>query len=260
MMKNFSSKRNALLALGCLALCLPVYAQDPPTAGGQNPAPMRCPMCGQVMGPNAGNRPMMQHQPGMMMGMQGQNMNLREPAPQGRMGQGPQPGMMGMGMGRGMGMLPRRAMRPAGPMQGMIRQPQPEPPNPPGLDPLLRNAQVQKELGITSEQRQKLQDIGFESAKAGIQAKASAEVLKLELDRLIGMENPDKAAIDKKLQEISQAQTAMMRANIMARLDERNVLTKEQRARLPEVIQKLRPQPPGQPMPQKQATATKPAP
>ena len=55
---------------------------------------------------------------------------------------------------------------------------------------------------------------------------------RLELARLESAENPDRTAIDKKIQEISQGQASLMRAEINARLDVRSLLTKEQREKL----------------------------
>lgn len=108
----------------------------------------------------------------------------------------------------------------------------------PPLPQLLRSPQFQKELGLTEEQQQKLKDIGFNTAKAGIQQSAELRVRRLELARLMEAENPDRAAIDKKLQEISQAQAALSRSRINALLDGRAVLTAEQRAKVKELLQK----------------------
>ncbi len=55
-------------------------------------------------------------------------------------------------------------------------------------------------------------------------------------------ESPDRAAIDKKIQEISQARTALMKTRANELLDVRAVLTKEQRDKIREIMQ-TRPQP-----------------
>lgn len=123
----------------------------------------------------------------------------------------------------------RRIVRPPGAFGPQGRPPLPQ---------LLRSPQFQKELGLTEEQQQKLKDIGFNTAKAGIQQSAELRVRRLELARLMEAENPDRAAIDKKLQEISQAQAAMSRSRINALLDGRAVLTAEQRAKVKELLQK----------------------
>jgi Spy/CpxP family protein refolding chaperone len=146
------------------------------------------------------------------------------------MQQGPGGGMGGGMMQPGPGMGPGgarpglRAAMPRGPMAG---------PNQDGAGlRMLRRPDVQKELGITDEQRKKLEDLAFNAEKAAIQGRAGMQVAWLELARIESAENPDRAAIDKKIQEISQAQASLMRAEINARLDVRSLLTKEQREKL----------------------------
>ena len=98
--------------------------------------------------------------------------------------------------------------------------------------PDLLRPEIQKELAITAEQRQKLSDIRFNEEKESIQHRAALEIQRLELSRLTEAENPDRAAIDKKIQEVTQEEAALMRASINARLNTRAVLTAEQRAKL----------------------------
>ena len=202
------SKRVALYAGVLLAFAFCIL---PPAIGQENPAP-----------PQGGPMPdcckMMQRTPGMrMMGMGS-----------GMMQQGPGMGMQQQGPGRGMGpggpQPGLRAMMPRAPMAG---------PNQDGAGlRMLRRPEVQKELGITDEQRKKLEDLAFNVEKAAILGRAAMQVSWLELSRLESAENPDRAAIDKKIQEISQAQASLMRAEINARLDVRTLLTKEQREKL----------------------------
>jgi Spy/CpxP family protein refolding chaperone len=136
--------------------------------------------------------------------------------------QGPGPGMQGPGM-RG----------PGGP--GMMR-------GGPGMGPresmpdLLR-PEIQKELAITAEQRQKLEDIRFNSEKESIQHHSALQVARLELSRLTESANPDRAAIDKKIQEAAQEEAALMRSSVYARLNANAVLTAEQRAKLEQIMQ-----------------------
>jgi Spy/CpxP family protein refolding chaperone len=128
------------------------------------------------------------------------------------------------------------------PEQGMRRQ------NGPGMMPRSMNMEgrnsadllrpgIQKELAITSEQRQKLEDIRFNHEKESIQHRASLEILRLELSRLIKSENPDRAVIDKKVQEVSQEEASLLRSSINSRLNARAVLTAEQRAKLAQIMQ-----------------------
>lgn len=132
-----------------------------------------------------------------------------------------------------------QGMRPPGePGMGIRR---PEMAGPGMLRLLLRDAELQKQLNITDEQRKKLEDIVFNNEKAGIQEKANLQIRRLELIRLTQADTPDRAAIDKKLQEVAQAQAALMRAQINGSLDFRAALTKEQRDKIREAVQKRMP-------------------
>ena len=134
-------------------------------------------------------------------------------------------GMAGPGRGRMASMmLRRRAMGSTGRMGGLLAA--------------LRRPEVQRELGLTEDQRKKLEDIAFNVAKARIEEQKNLELHRLELGRLMRADNADRAAIDKKLQEISQAQLALARAVTNAMLDGRVVLTKQQRDKLQQIIQR----------------------
>jgi len=122
----------------------------------------------------------------------------------------------------------------------------------------LLRPEIQKELVITAEQRQKLEDIRFNSEKESIQHRAALQIQHLELSHMIAAENPDRAAIDKKIQEVAQTEAALMRSSINTRLSSRAVLTVEQRTKLAQFMQSRmraeRPQAeggmqPGQPAP-----------
>ena len=167
------------------------------------------------------------------------------------------PGMQGPGMqGRGM-MESRMQGRGMGGPNGPRMAPSGEIGQRDSLAELLR-PEVQKELAITPEQRQKLEDIRFNSEKESIQHRAALEIQQMELSRLIGSENPDRPAIDKKIQEVAQEEAALMRSSINTRLNSRAVLTAEQRTKLAQFMQNRmhgdRPQAggmrPGQPAPQ----------
>ncbi|MBI4455284.1 MAG: periplasmic heavy metal sensor [Acidobacteria bacterium] len=102
----------------------------------------------------------------------------------------------------------------------------------------LLRADVQRELGITAEQRKKLEEIVFSTRKATIQERANLETHRLELTRLMRAENPDRAAINKKLQEVSDARLALSRSLVNGLLDGRAVLTKEQHDKITQFLQR----------------------
>ncbi len=111
-----------------------------------------------------------------------------------------------------------------------------------GLLRLLRDPNVQKQLNITEEQHKKLEDIVYSSEKSAIQDNATLRLRRLELRHLMQADNPDRAAIDKKIQEISQVEAGLMKIRTNGLLDARAVLTKEQRDKIREIVQR-RPEP-----------------
>jgi Spy/CpxP family protein refolding chaperone len=95
---------------------------------------------------------------------------------------------------------------------------------------------AQKALAFSDEQRKKLEDITFNIRRSAIQQQATLQVQRLELQRLMGADTPDRAAIDKKVQEIAQTQSSLLRARVTALLDLRGLLTKEQRDKIREFV------------------------
>ena len=181
---------------------------------------------GQDQPPQEQPNPAMSGQPGpgMMHGMGGPGMM------QGMGGPGMMQGMAGRGMMQRQQMMPEMN-RPAM-MRGMTRMRRMEP-----MAGLLRRPDVQKELGLTPEQLQKLDEIRFNGEKETIRHRSALQIMHLELAHLTGAENPDRAAIDKKIQETAQEESALMRTSVNARLDARGVLTAEQRTKLKQFMQ-----------------------
>jgi Spy/CpxP family protein refolding chaperone len=102
---------------------------------------------------------------------------------------------------------------------------------------LLDLPAAQRALGVADEQRKKLEDIAFNFRRAMVQQEAALRVQQLDLERLIRADTPDRAAIDKKIQEIAQAQSSVMRTRVNGLLDVRSNLTREQRDRIREFMQ-----------------------
>lgn len=91
-------------------------------------------------------------------------------------------------------------------------------------DPGLR-----EELGLTEEQVKQLRALRLDAAKNGIRARSELQFKRLELEELLEADEPDRAAIDKKLRELSDARYAWMKQRVDHRLALRGVLTPEQR-------------------------------
>jgi Spy/CpxP family protein refolding chaperone len=99
---------------------------------------------------------------------------------------------------------------------------------------------MRQKLGITEEQAAKIRLQTSEFRKAQIRSRADLQVKRLELNELLAAAKPDRAAIDKKLGEISAAQLAQSRSGVDYRLSMRDALTSEQRQKLQQMREELR--------------------
>ena len=101
-----------------------------------------------------------------------------------------------------------------------------------GLERIVDNPTIRERLGITAEQAAKIRQQTSEFRKTEIRNRAEASVKRIELHDLLSADKPDRAAIDKKLQEMSAARLAIEKARIDNQLAMRNALTPEQREKL----------------------------
>jgi Spy/CpxP family protein refolding chaperone len=99
---------------------------------------------------------------------------------------------------------------------------------------------MREKLGITAEQAAKIRLETFEFRKAQIRSRADLQVKRLEFDELLSAANPDRAAIDKKLEEINAAQLAERKSEVDYRLKMRETLTSEQRQKLQQMREEFR--------------------
>ncbi len=140
---------------------------------------------------------------------------------QGGAGGGMGPGMRaggGPGMGRGFG----PGMGRGGEM---------------GLARFVNNPSMRQQLGITDEQVSKFHQQNEDFQKAGIQNRATMQIKNLELNDLLRADKPDRAAIDKKLAEVTAAQAASEKARIDHQLAMRSLLTPDQQTKLKQMMQ-----------------------
>lgn len=110
---------------------------------------------------------------------------------------------------------------------------------------LVSNPTMRDRLGVTADQAAKIRQQTADFRKAQIRNRAGLEIKRLELRELLAADNPDRGAIDRKLQEISTAQLAQSKSTIDFRLDMRNALTPEQRQKLQQMREQRRRGPAG---------------
>ena len=97
---------------------------------------------------------------------------------------------------------------------------------------LVNQPEIRQRLGITAEQAAKIRTQTLDFRKTEIHTRAELAVNRLELRDLLAADQPDRNAIDGKLQEISALRLAGEKAAIDYRLAMREALTPEQRQKL----------------------------
>lgn len=100
---------------------------------------------------------------------------------------------------------------------------------------IAANPEMREKLGITAEQAAKVGQQTSEYRKSSIRTRAEVEVKHVELEVLMHADTPDRAAIDRKMDEIGAARLAVAKARIHYRLAMRDVLTAQQRTKLREM-------------------------
>jgi Spy/CpxP family protein refolding chaperone len=243
-------KTKSLVALVTFAVCAPLALAQDGGQGQQNPPPtqqsqgqmaprrpmgpggmnggMNGPMRGQMQGRMNGqmHHPMHHHRPGQRMwargGMgRGMGFNGRGGFGGGRGNFGGR-GMMGGGMmGRGPGMMGRGG--------------------PGGLNRIINNPDLREKIGVTPEQAAKIRQQNADFEKASVMNRAKLQVAHMELNQLMSADKPDRAAIDKKLADISVAQLGQEQTRVHHQLDMKTALTPDQQAKLKTLMQQRRP-------------------
>ena len=84
------------------------------------------------------------------------------------------------------------------------------------------------DLNLTDAQQEQFQKISFDAQKKQIELRAKMETAKLELRRLMHADAVDKSAIEKKLNDIASARTALEMNRINGWIEKNKVLTPEQ--------------------------------
>jgi len=101
-----------------------------------------------------------------------------------------------------------------------------------GLAFLVNNPELRKRIGITDEQAAKIRQQSLDFRKAEIRNRADLEIKQLDLHSLMAADTPDRAAIDRTLQEVGAAQMALEKSAVDFHLAMRSALTPEQREKL----------------------------
>lgn len=85
-----------------------------------------------------------------------------------------------------------------------------------------------EELGLSQEQQEQLRQLRSQAEREGLQGRTNLQLRQMELEDLMEAEEPNEAAIQQKLREVSDARHALEQHRITQRLAMRRVLTREQ--------------------------------
>ncbi|MDE3135139.1 MAG: periplasmic heavy metal sensor [Acidobacteriota bacterium] len=110
---------------------------------------------------------------------------------------------------------------------------------------LVNNPMMRQRVGITAEQAAKIRQQASDFLKQQIRSRASLQAQRIDLQNLMAADNPDRAAIDKTLEQISSVQLAQSKANVDFHLAMRNALTPEQQQKLMQMRQEFMRRGPG---------------
>ena len=91
------------------------------------------------------------------------------------------------------------------------------------------------DLGMSDEQKAKIRALRQAFRKERVRAQAELRIQRMELADLMRAENPDRAAIARKLKENSEARNTQMLAMFDHRQEVRSLLTPEQQAKMKEM-------------------------
>jgi len=127
----------------------------------------------------------------------------------------------------------------------------------PQLLAMLENERVRTELGLTDQQADRLHQIAVEAKKSSVKTQADIAVRGIELREMLRADKPDREAVMKRVQEISELRGQLMKQHIESFLAAKSVLTPEQQKKMRALMEHrrrpdagpgwLRPRPPRAP-------------
>ena len=102
---------------------------------------------------------------------------------------------------------------------------------------LLDSDRVKSYLGLDSPQIERLRQIALDTEKADVKVRADIQVHSIDLKEALRADEPDREAILKKVQEISDLRGQLMRSYVDAILSAKAVLSPEQQRKIVSFIE-----------------------
>jgi len=106
----------------------------------------------------------------------------------------------------------------------------------------LMNPKFRQALNLTPEQQQKMEDLQYIHQKDMIKFREEVSLKRLDLQREMQKDSPDRATVDRLADDMGALRTRMGRARVDHLLDVRKILTPEQWSKARELMQARRAQ------------------
>ncbi len=97
---------------------------------------------------------------------------------------------------------------------------------------LLDNQRFRTEIGLNDQQVDRLRQIIVDAQKSSVKTRADLRLRGIELREMLRLDNPDRATVLNKVQELSDLRGQMMKQHVEALLAAKTVLTPEQQKKL----------------------------
>ncbi|HUU13837.1 MAG TPA: Spy/CpxP family protein refolding chaperone [Terriglobia bacterium] len=97
---------------------------------------------------------------------------------------------------------------------------------------MLDNERVRTALGLSDEQANRLRQVMVDAEKSALKTRADLGVRRIELRELMRADQPDRDAVMKKVQEISDLRGQLMKQRIESLLASKAILTPEQQQKI----------------------------
>lgn len=101
---------------------------------------------------------------------------------------------------------------------------------------VLGNPRLMERLKLSDDQKNQIEKLRTDFQKQQISQRAKVQTAAVELRQLLRAENPDKAAIEKKINEVSQLRAQLQTARVNHMLNVRKILTPEQQKMIREAV------------------------
>ena len=120
-----------------------------------------------------------------------------------------------------------------GPERGRMGRggPGPEGPEMRGMGMRQHRMDMMRELDLSKEQREKMAELREKQERSAIRMRADLQTSRLDMQRLMRAERPDRLAINRQIDRMAQLRADMQKARVGMMLDMRGMLTPEQQER-----------------------------